>query len=99
LPHITATGLIGPGRFRPAVLAIGGVDTARRCEGGPMNPERILKGTFLLAAFASFLLSVTIYFQAGDDIEGRLNGIYVGIWVPSILALGAFVLAHRGTPK
>lgn len=64
-----------------------------------MNPERILKGTFLLAAFASFLLSVTIYFQAGDDIEGRLNGIYVGIWVPSILALGAFVLAHRGASK
>jgi hypothetical protein len=63
-----------------------------------MNPERILKGTFLLAAFASFLLSVTIYFQA-DDMDGRLNGIYVGIWVPSILALGAFVLAHREPPK
>jgi hypothetical protein len=64
-----------------------------------MNPERILKGTFLLAAFASFLLSVAIYFQAdADDIAGRLNGIYVGIWVPSILALGAFVLAHRA-PK
>ena len=63
-----------------------------------MNPERILKGTFLLAAFASFLLSVTIYFQA-DDMDGRLNGIYVGIWAPSILALGAFVLAHREPPK
>jgi hypothetical protein len=63
-----------------------------------MNPERILKGTFLLAAFASFLLSVTIYFQA-DDMDGRLNGIYVGIWVPSILALGAFVLAHRTPPQ
>ena len=60
-----------------------------------MNPERILKGTFLVAAFASFLLSIIIYFQAGDDVNGRLNGIYVGIWVPSILALGAFVLAHR----
>jgi hypothetical protein len=60
-----------------------------------MKPERILKGTFLLGAFASFLLSVTIYFRAGDDIEGRLNGIFVGIWVPSILALGAFILAHR----
>jgi hypothetical protein len=63
-----------------------------------MNPERILKGTFLFAAFASFLLSVTIYFQA-DDMDGRLNGIYVGIWVPSILALGAFVLAHRTPPQ
>jgi hypothetical protein len=24
-----------------------------------------------------------------------LNGIYVGIWVPSILGLGAFMLAGR----
>ena len=64
-----------------------------------MNPERILKGTFLAAAFASFLMSVIIYFQAGDDVNGRLNGIFVGIWVPSILALGAFVLAHRRPSK
>jgi hypothetical protein len=64
-----------------------------------MNPERVLKGTFLLAAFASFVLSIVVYFQAGDDMNGRLNGIYIGIWVPSILALGAFVLAHRRTPQ
>lgn len=57
-----------------------------------MNPTLILKATILLAAFASFVLSVTIYFQAGDDELGRLNGIYVGIWVPSILALGAVLL-------
>lgn len=57
-----------------------------------MNPNLILKATILLAAFASFVLSVTIYFQAGDDELGRLNGIYVGIWVPSILALGALLL-------
>lgn len=62
-----------------------------------MKPELVLKGAFLFAAFASFVLSVTIYFQA-DDMDGRLNGIYVGIWVPSILALGAFVLAHKA-PK
>lgn len=64
-----------------------------------MNPERVLKGTFLLAAFASFVLSIVVYFQAGDDMNGRLNGIYIGIWVPSILALGAFVLAHRRAPQ
>lgn len=58
-----------------------------------MKPDTILKITLLVAAFASFVLSVTIYFQAeSDDISGRLNGIYVGIWVPSILALGAVVL-------
>ena len=74
------------------------VDSDQRWKDAAMQPERILKGSIFLAAFASFILSVAIYFQA-DDMEGRLDGIYVGIWVPSILALGAFVLAHRGTPK
>jgi hypothetical protein len=63
-----------------------------------MNPERILKGTFMLAALASLVLSISLYFAA-DDMDGRLNGIYVGIWVPSILALGCFVLAHRAPAK
>lgn len=64
-----------------------------------MNPERVLKITLLIAAFASFVLSVAIYFEAGDDVNGRLNGIYVGIWVPSILALGSFILAHGKQSK
>ncbi len=58
-----------------------------------VKPDTILKATALVAAFASFVLSVSIYFQAGDDVLGRLNGIYVGIWVPSILSLGALILA------
>ena len=66
---------------------------------GPVKPETILKSTALAAAFASFVLSVTIYFQAGDDILGRLNGIYVGIWVPSILSLGALILAGSRRAK
>ena len=57
-----------------------------------MKPQTILKATLLFAAFASFVASVSVYFAAGDDILGRLNGIYVGVWVPSILALGAFLL-------
>lgn len=65
-----------------------------------MKPDLILKITLLVAAFASFVLSVTLYFQAGEDVAGRLNGVYVGIWVPSILALGAFILSgdRRKTP-
>lgn len=59
-----------------------------------MKPDFVLKITLLVAAFASFVLSVSLYFSAEDgDLAGRLNGIYVGIWVPSILALGAFILA------
>ncbi|MFM7616002.1 MAG: hypothetical protein ACKO72_00865 [Actinomycetes bacterium] len=55
--------------------------------------------TILLAAFVSFVLSVALYFQAGDDTNARLNGLYVGIWVPSILALGSFILARGNAPK
>jgi hypothetical protein len=49
------------------------------------------RGLILAAAFLSFGLSVALYF-GGSEREG----IFVGIWVPSILALGAF-LAPRTT--
>jgi hypothetical protein len=48
----------------------------------------------LLAAALSLALSISLYF-AGNDESDKLNGIYVGVWVPSILALGAFILAGR----
>jgi hypothetical protein len=44
-----------------------------------------------LAAFLAFALSVTLYFS-GDETAG----IFVAIWVPSILALGAFLVPSRG---
>lgn len=44
-----------------------------------------------LAAFLAFALSVTLYFS-GDE----LTGIFVGVWVPSILSLGAFLVPRRG---
>jgi hypothetical protein len=40
-----------------------------------------------LAATVSFVLSVSLWF-AGNELQG----IFVGLWVPSILALGAIVL-------
>ena len=46
------------------------------------------------AAFASFLLSVALWFGVFGDPD-RQAGIFVGLWVPSILALGA-LLAPRG---
>ncbi|MFM7820236.1 MAG: hypothetical protein ACKPAJ_01235 [Actinomycetota bacterium] len=57
-----------------------------------MKPESVLRVTTILAAAASLVLSVWLYFQS-NTVEDRLNGIYVGVWVPSILALGAFLLA------
>ena len=37
---------------------------------------------FLIASFASFLFSVTLWFLVNHEY-----GLYVGIWVPSILSL------------
>jgi hypothetical protein len=49
------------------------------------------RGLILLAAALSFGLSVGLYFF-GDQSDG----IFVGLWVPSILALGA-LLVPRST--
>ena len=51
--------------------------------------QAMLKLVLLAAAFASFLLSVYLYFVADD----KTAGIFVGIWVPSIQSLGALLLA------
>ena len=50
-------------------------------------PEAGAKSLILLAAFASFVLSVVLWFGGHHD-----QGIFVGLWVPSILALGALVV-------
>lgn len=45
----------------------------------------------LVAAFASFLLSVALWFTGH-----REQGLYVGLWVPSILSFGSVaLLVHR----
>ena len=48
-----------------------------------------LKLVLFTAAFASFLLSVYLYFIADD----KTAGIFVGIWVPSIQSMGTLLLA------
>ena len=47
-----------------------------------------IKLLFLLASFISLVLSVSLYFGGHEQ-----QGIFVGIWVPSILSLGALLLA------
>lgn len=47
-------------------------------------------GYFLVAAFASFVFSVVLWF-AGDADLNRQQAIFVGLWVPSILSLGNLV--------
>jgi len=53
-----------------------------------------LQVSVLVAAAASLVLSISLYFSGDADVD-KLNGIYVGVWVPSILGLGAFILAGR----
>ncbi len=45
----------------------------------------------LAAAFVSFVLSVTLWFTGTHD-----QGIFVGLWVPSILSFGAVALQIAG---
>ena len=50
-----------------------------------MNRHRSSATLFLVAATISFLLSIVLWFT-----DNREEGVFVGLWVPSILAAGAF---------
>ncbi len=49
---------------------------------------RIAKASILAAALLSFFLSVYLWFNGSKE-----QGIFVGIWVPSILSFGALMFA------
>jgi uncharacterized membrane protein (DUF485 family) len=48
----------------------------------------------ILAAFFSFLLSVALWFGIGVTTN-KDAGMFVGIWVPSILCTGIYVHVAR----
>lgn len=52
--------------------------------------EVLGRGMILLAAFVSFVLSVSLWFAGHHD-----QGIFVGLWVPSILSLGGLVMRSK----
>jgi hypothetical protein len=56
--------------------------------------DNFLRSKFpvLIAAGLSFLLSVYLWFSGLKE-----EGIFVGLWVPTILSLGAFVYAGRAS--
>ena len=54
------------------------------------RPEMSARALILVGALVSFVLSVGLWFGGNEQ-----QGIFVGLWVPSILSLGAFV-APRG---
>ncbi|MEO7457571.1 MAG: hypothetical protein ABIY52_15015 [Gemmatimonadaceae bacterium] len=58
----------------------------------PRNTLRRRAGlTILAAAFVSFLLSVTLWFTGSHE-----QGLFVGLWVPSILSFGCVALLISG---
>lgn len=54
------------------------------------RPETSARTFMLLGALVSFVLSVSLWFAGNEQ-----QAIFVGLWVPSILSLGALV-APRG---
>ena len=50
-----------------------------------MDRHRLGVTLFLVAALASFVLSIGLWFT-----DNRDEGVFVGLWVPSILAAGGF---------
>ena len=58
----------------------------------PLSTLRRRAGlTILVAAFISFLLSVTLWFTGSHE-----QGLFVGLWVPSILSFGCVALLISG---
>lgn len=52
------------------------------------NRLAVIKAAFVLAGFLSFVFSVYLWFFVSRD-----QGLFVGIWVPSLWSLGALLLA------
>jgi hypothetical protein len=49
------------------------------------------RSLILFAAFVSFVISVVLWFGGHHE-----QALFVGLWVPSILSLGAVVLPRSG---
>ena len=55
------------------------------------NRIMVIKALFVVAGALSFLFSVYLWF-----FVDRLQGVFVGVWVPSMWSLGALLLAGEG---
>ena len=55
------------------------------------KPADLPLALFLVAAFVSFCFSVTLWCFVNKE-----TGVFVGLWVPSILSLGALLLVRPG---
>lgn len=59
-----------------------------------MNKKKLGKLGFVVAAGASFLFSISLWFTGSKQ-----EGMFVGLWVPSILSFGTLVLGSSTNGK
>ena len=59
-----------------------------------MSRLSIAKLGFLIAAGVSFLFSVSLWFSGS-----REEGLFVGLWVPSILSFGTLILGRQSNGR
>ena len=64
------------------------VNSVERSAARVLGRRYLSAKLILLAAFLAFALSVALWFSGA-----REEGLFVGLWVPSILSLGAFYYA------
>jgi hypothetical protein len=57
-----------------------------------MKRENLVKALIFLGAGISFVLSIYLWFNGQKD-----EGVFVGLWVPSILSSGALLLVGEGS--
>jgi hypothetical protein len=62
------------------------MELATRISTSKRQTETAGYALILLGAFVSFVLSVSLWFTGNHE-----QGIFVGLWVPSILALAGLV--------
>jgi hypothetical protein len=55
-----------------------------------MKRIQLAKLGFVIAAGLSFLFSVYLWFSGSKQ-----EGVFVGLWVPSILSFGTLILGRR----
>lgn len=55
-----------------------------------MTKIQMAKLGFVIAAGASFLFSVSLWFSGNKQ-----EGVFVGLWVPSILSFGTLILGRK----
>ncbi len=59
-----------------------------------MNKKKLAKLGYVVAAGASFVFSISLWFTGSKQ-----EGLYVGLWVPSILSFGTLVLGSGSNGK